>query len=96
MTGNPLSAIWSGPIGSMITNPDSLNTRVNIPGIYTLKVTDNLNGCSSLSTVNVSLDTIAPTVVLGMDKIWNCASSQFFWKEISPMILPIYHFVGRP
>ncbi|MBK9630926.1 MAG: gliding motility-associated C-terminal domain-containing protein [Saprospiraceae bacterium] len=78
MTGNPLSAIWSGPIGSMITNPDSLNTRVNIPGIYTLKVTDNLNGCSSLSTVNVSLDTIAPTVVLGMDKIWNCASSQFF------------------
>jgi hypothetical protein len=54
---------WSGPNGQNINVPSTQN-NVNITqaGNYQVEVTNNLNGCSSIETFNVSLDTISPII----------------------------------
>jgi hypothetical protein len=54
---------WSGPNGQNINVPANQN-NVNITqaGNYQVEVTNNLNGCSSIETFNVSIDTISPII----------------------------------
>lgn len=58
---------WSitGPTGHFVSiAPDSLSITVDQPGIYTVRVTDPVNGCVGINEVVVELDTDLPTVVV--------------------------------
>ena len=46
--------------------------NVNQPGTYQLTVTDNVNGCTATSQVNVTKDDDAPTANAGADLTINC------------------------
>jgi len=48
---------WTGPNGFNSTDEDPL---VTVSGLYTLTVTNPLNGCSKLANATVDIDTIAP------------------------------------
>jgi len=43
---------WSGP--SITTGSNTANPEVNGAGVYTVVVTDNITGCASTQTVNIS------------------------------------------
>ncbi len=75
-SGNKLDILWTAPAGASLSEPMSLNPEVTAPGRYILLVTDATNGCSSLASVNVEIDTLRPISNAGTDEIWNCASKQ--------------------
>lgn len=55
-----VSYSWTGPNGFAST---SRVTTATVPGVYTLRVTDNANGCGSEATVSVEQNIITPAGV---------------------------------
>ncbi len=54
---------WSGPNGQNINVPLSQNNvNINQAGVYQVEVTNNLNGCSSIESFDVTIDTISPII----------------------------------
>ncbi len=54
---------WTGPNGTNINNlPTQNNINVTQAGVYTVEVTNNVNGCSTTETFDISVDTIAPII----------------------------------
>ncbi len=60
-TSSPVSYQWNGPssFNSTLTNPN-----VNLDGQYILTVTNTSTGCTQKDTMQISLDTITPSVNL--------------------------------
>ena len=73
--GQNLSYEWQDNDGNIIEN--SATATVSAGGIYTLIVTNNDNGCSASSDVEVIPDTNLPTANAGMDVTLNCNTSQW-------------------
>ncbi|MBK9270090.1 MAG: gliding motility-associated C-terminal domain-containing protein [Saprospiraceae bacterium] len=73
---NSLDIVWTGPVGSVIDPVDSLHPLISHSGIYYLLVTDQTNGCTSIASIEVRIDTLAPIATAGPDQVWNCSSSQ--------------------
>lgn len=63
--------IWKGP-NSFLSNAISIIT--NVPGIYQATITSP-NGCSSVASFNVPIDTLHPGVTTSADSI-HCKSSE--------------------
>lgn len=61
-TGTNYAYTWSGP--GTITNGTTASPGVNMGGTYTVTVTDNINGCIAIGTVNVVTNTVSPTMTL--------------------------------
>jgi gliding motility-associated-like protein len=59
-TGNNLSYAWTGP--NIISGNNASTASAGLAGWYILEVTDAANGCSDIDSVEVLLDTIAPTL----------------------------------
>lgn len=58
-TTTGVNLLWSGPVGSNITDPLAERPKVDMPGIYTLKVTAP-NGCTATGSVTVSQNKTIP------------------------------------
>ncbi len=72
--GANFTALWSGP-GINAGNQNSYSPQVNLPGTYTLTVTNTVSHCSATDNVVVVQDNIAPTVNAGTDQILTCSST---------------------
>ena len=59
-TGSDFQYFWETVDGNILSGETTLTPEVNGPGIYTLTVLDETNGCLSTSDVNVSIDIDAP------------------------------------
>lgn len=55
----PLTYAWSGP-GITAGNADLISPAVNQSGVYTVVVTNTVNGCTDMADVEVFLDTDPP------------------------------------
>ncbi len=64
-TPAPISFAWSNGTNSAITNVSTSN-------IYTVTVTNLINGCTVSDAVAVSMDTVAPVLNAGIDTVLNC------------------------
>lgn len=73
--GNNMRYQWTGDAGQNINFSNTLNPEVQIPGIYTLIIYDQINGCSTRVSVVVPIDTLHPLAIAGPDQIWNCATN---------------------
>ncbi len=71
---------WSGPIGGISGPTDALITTAVLPGLYTLTLTDTLNGCSNDSSIMVNLIDDAPTAVTNIPENLDCNT---FMVELS-------------
>ncbi len=67
------SFIWTGP--GILAGANSSTPTINAPGVYTVVVTDSLNGCSSSSTATVTQDTSAPEVT-ARGTVMTCTQTQ--------------------
>lgn len=63
---------WSGP--GLVSGAGTLIVGVNLPGTYTLVVTNNDNGCTDEASVVVPQDIAPPGALAGADVLINCTT----------------------
>jgi gliding motility-associated-like protein len=63
---------WTNTVGDSIG--DSAQLLTSLPGTYSLNLLDTSNGCTSVSNVVVTIDTLAPELPLLDDVVLNCYS----------------------
>jgi gliding motility-associated-like protein len=94
-TGNPLNAqfSWTGPDGSMVNSNDS-KIYIDLPGSYTIRVMDSINGCISEASLVIVQDTVKPLIDAGMDKALTCKDTMLALLGTSQgctQCLPTWH-----
>jgi gliding motility-associated-like protein len=67
---------WTTTGGNIVSGATTLTPMVDKPGTYTLEVTDNNNGCKSISTVNVTQNIQQPVAVAAVDHAITCDQPQ--------------------
>ncbi|RMG84841.1 MAG: PKD domain-containing protein [Bacteroidetes bacterium] len=68
--GATFSYQWTGP--SIVSGANTLTPEVDLPGIYTLLVSNSENGCTAESTTEVIDDMTAPIADAGSDMTLDC------------------------
>ena len=63
---------WTGPAGAIIQNGTTNVPTVDLPGTYTLTVTDTGNGCTNTATVTVGDNMTDPTVSIAAPAAFDC------------------------
>ena len=72
-TGSRFTYLWSGP--SLVAGSTTLSPKVDQPGLYTLLVTDTLNGCVSSSAITVSADVNFIVATVQVNDTLDCVSN---------------------
>lgn len=72
---NNISVAWTGLDGGMASPPDQRMTNFTEPGRYGLLVRNNLTGCETRDTVNVTGDLTPPTIQLEETPDFTCTST---------------------
>jgi gliding motility-associated-like protein len=67
---------WTTTDGAILVGANSLTPTVIGGGTYLLTVINNTNGCSSIASVKVLIDTVAPTIAIASPPIITCTQSQ--------------------
>jgi len=73
-TGANFSYQWTGP--GLLSSPTGANATINLPGNYSLVITNKDNGCTTEKTVPVTQDIQAPPADAGPDVLLNCYTPQ--------------------
>jgi gliding motility-associated-like protein len=68
--GGNITYQWSGP--GIVNGGNTLNPTVDMPGSYTLVVTDNDNGCTEEDITTVIQDEQLPTAAIQSPPVINC------------------------
>ncbi|MBL7797711.1 MAG: choice-of-anchor L domain-containing protein, partial [Saprospiraceae bacterium] len=63
---------WTANPGNIVSGENTLNPVIDEAGSYTLIVTNQANGCTSSTTVNVNSNQNYPTANAGPDQTLNC------------------------
>ncbi|RMF30013.1 MAG: hypothetical protein D6765_03670, partial [Bacteroidetes bacterium] len=63
---------WSTSGGHIVQGANTLNPTVDAPGLYSLTVTDQSNGCTASDQTSVAQDITPPTANAGPDTLLNC------------------------
>ena len=70
--GGNYSYFWSTTNGNIVSGGTSLSPTIDTNGVYQLMVTDNTNGCTSLSTVTIGLNNQTPLIDVGLPSTIDC------------------------
>lgn len=71
-SGPNFSYQWSTANGNILSGAQTLNPVINQSGDYQLLVTDQENGCTALSTVQIQQDASVPLAVIQTPPVLNC------------------------
>jgi len=63
--GSNFATVWTTANGNIISGTQGLNPVVNQPGLYTLTISNAVNGCVSANSVQVTQDVAPPVVDAG-------------------------------
>ncbi len=81
---------WSGPLNFSAAVEDAF---IGTPGLYSLSVTDPVNGCIALTTLFIEQDTISPPVTATAGVI-TCANTTALLQGISPATDLVWQWTG--
>ncbi|MBK8564298.1 MAG: gliding motility-associated C-terminal domain-containing protein [Saprospiraceae bacterium] len=73
-SGSSFSYLWTTTNGSSITGATTLNPTITEPGLYTLSITNSLNGCAATNSVNITENTTPPAAAAAAGGLLTCAS----------------------
>lgn len=65
-----LTYLWTGP--GIVSGQGTLQLGVDMPGTYTLLVTNNTNGCTDDAAIVVAQNIVPPVALAGADLLINC------------------------
>jgi len=75
---NPVQFNWSAAQGGNILNGSNLTTpEINAAGLYTITVTNIVNGCTAVDSVRIFNDLNAPVSNAGTAPVLTCSVNQF-------------------
>jgi gliding motility-associated-like protein len=66
---------WTTANGNIVAGATTLKPTIDKPGKYTLKVSDSANQCVKESSVDITQDTVVPTVKFVKPSILNCKNA---------------------
>jgi gliding motility-associated-like protein len=69
-TGGIYTYQWDGP--GLVTGDNTLSPEVDEPGVYSILVTNTVNGCTSTDAVIIQQDIEEPVAVIASPQILNC------------------------
>ncbi len=72
-TASPVTYTWSGP--GIVSGSSTATINVNMGGVYTLTLTNLLNGCVSIITNSVTNDNAAVTPTTTSSNVITCSST---------------------
>ena len=87
-----LTYLWSASTGNIAAGASSLSPTVNMPGSYTLIVTDQANGCVATDSVLVFQDANIPIAEAGQNATLNCLVNQTLLQGTAS-VGPNYHYL---
>lgn len=67
--------LWTTGGGNILSGSGDAVAIVNRPGLYELQVTNSENECTSVSSVRVQIDTVAPVVSIADPPALNCQNT---------------------
>ncbi len=85
----PLTALWSTPDGRILSGQNTLTAEVDAPGLYTLLLTNGLNGCTASAAVKVYEDRTPPEASAGPDQILYCSQPEVTLAGSSATAAPV-------
>jgi gliding motility-associated-like protein len=65
---------WSTTNGQINAGANTPSPNINQPGLYTLQVTNLLNGCTASEQVQVGIDTITPHIQIALPGLLTCVT----------------------
>ncbi len=74
--GDNIEYEWTNSSDEVIS--DEITAMVSVPGTYNLRVLDTETGCPALSSVEVTIDTVSPTIVITDVGDLTCESMETF------------------
>lgn len=66
---------WTTGNGNILSGENILSPQIDSTGTYVLEVTNTQNGCTNLSIVTITADTILPFADAGIDTMITCESN---------------------
>ena len=72
-TGLEYTYTWTTLDGNIVSGQNAIDAVVDLPGTYTLEVTNNDNGCINSTQVTVQEDVVSPGIIIDNPDILNCA-----------------------
>ncbi len=76
-TGVGFDYLWTASGGNISGAVNTLTAVVEEPGIYTLLVTNTVNGCTNTAQVEVEQDIAPPSADAGLPAILTCTNTEF-------------------
>lgn len=73
-TGVNFTYIWAGP--GIVGSGTILNPTINVAGVYTVTVTNQLNGCAASASATVQAVATPPTALAAAPQILTCAQPE--------------------
>lgn len=67
---------WSTNNGNIVSGSTGLTPVINQPGVYTILVTDDFNGCQSIAEVAIAEDTEIPQAIAANDGMLTCTNTE--------------------
>ncbi|MBL7803894.1 MAG: gliding motility-associated C-terminal domain-containing protein [Saprospiraceae bacterium] len=74
--GGSLQFNWQTNGGTILSGANTATPSVGAPGVYTLTVQNQLNGCSATDQTTVGIDTISPAISAAAPQIITCNQPQ--------------------
>lgn len=73
--GPDFQAQWTTPDGQILSGALTLNPVVAAAGTYVLSIRNTVNDCSAIGSVQIVLDTLAPSARAGADQLIPCGQA---------------------
>ena len=86
---------WMNGCGAAMSSTDELTTTVTQGCTYSLRVTDNSNGCSAISFVEVTYDTLAPLVNATVDTAITCNNETLTLSATTNTDQPVWQWIAE-
>lgn len=78
-----LEFVWSTVDGNIVSGDSSLNPLVDAGGIYSLTVTNLINGCTDTETITIGSHMLFPQVIIEPSENLNCQDSTIIIQAIN-------------
>lgn len=91
-TGGNMVYTWSTILGNITGNPNGFTTEVDRASTYLLTVLNTDNGCQSVQTVQVFIDTVPPIAFAGPPAAVNCGSPETTLDGTNSSNMPFFSY----
>ncbi len=91
-SGNEFTYEWSSSNGKIIGDKNNITALTALPGNYRLKITNNVNYCESLDSVQVKVDKKFPDITTTGDTLLDCAVPMTILSGSTKTVNTIYYW----